>query len=118
MVGVEAAGCPALVLHPVPSGRAEAFPAQRQRPCPDDIGASVTRGSLAQQMRAERMAWAGRPCRRGQRPLIEVVSSPPFRPTVPAAGEYPRPPSPAAVPACRRYTEQALIYESSKRPAE
>src|SRR5512144_332711 len=56
MVGVEAAGCPALVLHPIPSCRAEAFRARRQRPCPDDIRASVTRGRLAQQMRAERMA--------------------------------------------------------------
>jgi hypothetical protein len=34
--------------------------------------------ALAQQMRAERMARAGRPCRRGQRPLCEVVSAPPI----------------------------------------
>jgi len=43
-------------------------------------------------MRAERMAWAGRPCRRGQRPLSEVVSAPPSRPIVPAAGDILDPP--------------------------
>jgi hypothetical protein len=32
---VEAAGCPALVLHQNPSRRTEAFRAQRQRPCPN-----------------------------------------------------------------------------------
>src|SRR3954453_17110311 len=110
MVGVEAAGCPALVLHPVPSCRAEAFPAQRQRPCPDDIGASVPRGSLAQQMRAERMAWAD--------VLVEGVtvlylrSCPRLRPARPCRrrGDILEPPSPAAAPAFGGYYFQALVF--------
>src|SRR5262249_62263778 len=53
---VEAAGCPALVLHKSPSRRAEAFRAQRQSRVPTQIETSVTRRWLAQQMRVARPA--------------------------------------------------------------
>src|SRR5262245_46351175 len=55
---VEAAGCPALVLHRIPSCRSEAAPGwlDGSGHVQPDIDASVTRRPLAQQMRAGCMA--------------------------------------------------------------
>src|SRR5262249_51579664 len=83
---VEAAGGPALVLNKIPSRRAEAFRAQRQRHVPTQIEMSVTRGWLAQQMRVERMARPGCACRRGRRPLSQIRANS-RRPTAPMGRE-------------------------------
>src|SRR5262245_28297555 len=55
---VEAAGCPALVLHRIPSCRPEAAPGwlDGSGDVQPDIDASVPRGPLAQQMRAASVA--------------------------------------------------------------
>ncbi len=70
---VEAAGCPALVLHQIPSCSAEASRAQRQRPCSNpDRTKCNTRVARATDARCAHGA-ARHPCRAPSRPLSQTA---------------------------------------------
>src|SRR5215475_4334751 len=81
---VEAAGCPALVLHRIPSCRPEAAPGwlDGSGDVQPDIDASVPRGPLAQQMRAGCMARPDRLVEAAYVLYLKRESAPP------AAGDF------------------------------